>query len=77
MRRKAKKGSGLFATVANAGLWGFAYAKSDGSFWDVLKLRFWYGFLILAVIATPILLIVIIYYFFGKKTPAEDVHKPK
>jgi hypothetical protein len=73
MRRKVKKGSGLFGTVADVGLWGIAYENSDGSFWSVLKLRLWYGFIILAVLGLPIML----FFIFAKKTPAPNTPETK
>ena len=74
----ARKGAGLGIDAVNAGLWGVAYANSDGSFMGTIGNRLWYGFLIIGI---PLLVIGGIWLFFGSvkkvKEPFsnKDVHK--
>jgi len=63
-----RKGAGLALDAANAGLWGVAYANSDGSVVSTVGNRLWYGILIIGI---PLLVIGTIWLFFG------SVSKPK
>jgi hypothetical protein len=65
-----KRGGGLMDFL-NAGLWGEAYAQSDGSLFSILKLRLWYGFLILS----PFLLLIGLYFAFAKPVKKEPFHQ--
>jgi hypothetical protein len=68
MSKKIRKGGDLFTTglkLGNLGLWGVAAQNSDGTVAGTIGLRLWYGLIILALIATPIVL----FFLFAKKTP--------
>jgi hypothetical protein len=62
-----RRGGTEVGQLANAGLWGTAYANSDGSVMGTIATRLWYGFLILS----PLIVIGVLFMLFGRTTKKE------
>ena len=69
-----RNGGGLVGEAANVGLWAAAYKNSDGSFVGTVENRYYYGFMILFIIAAPIILFVL---FAHKTTPTKEPFETK
>jgi hypothetical protein len=69
-----RKGGGLFGEAADIGLWGVAYANSDGSVVGTVENRFYYGFMLLLIIAAPVALF---FLFAHTTTPKKEPFETK
>ena len=63
-----RKGGGPIGEAVNLGLWGTAYANSDGSVVNTVQNRFTYSLYIFGALLAVILIIALIWFFFGQKS---------
>ena len=72
-----RKGGGPIGEAVNLGLWGTAYANSDGSVTGTVKNRFTYSLYIFGALLGVILIGALIWFVFGQKSFKPQSVTPK